>query len=80
MQSPPPKVFSFQVSWDIIALWWKQTNKNPNQRAGPSQHCPELAQIQAHLERNGPGKEVMARGGLGTYAFNGKDKQFLPFG
>ena len=54
-----------------------KTNKRKSQpeRVGPSQHCPELlVQQQAHLERNGPGRR-----GLDTYAFNGKDKQFLPF-
>lgn len=26
LHTPPPrKVYSFQMSWAIIALWWKQT-------------------------------------------------------
>lgn len=85
--APPPKSPPFHAKFSVFK--WVETSlpsgenkQNPNQSRACSALllAPGPAQQQAHLEGNGPGKEVMAGGGLGAYAFHGKDKQFLPFG
>lgn len=78
---PPPQSFQFssELRHHCPLVKTNKQKSQPESRAFsalPSASGPAASPS----KRNGSGKEVMAGGGLGTYAFHGKDKQFLPFG